>query len=75
VDNPAGKPDGRIMHRPQGFPQGLSTGFPDFTHIKINLPDAAGGLAYSIIRGIFFKTLPPLKLNTCYPVGVPKPNC
>jgi hypothetical protein len=42
MDNPAGKHDGRIMHRPRGFPQGLPTGFPDFTH-KQNLSDAAGG--------------------------------
>ncbi|SEA65696.1 Integrase core domain-containing protein [Nitrosospira multiformis] len=44
MDNLAGKPDGRIKHRPRGFPPGLPTGFPDFTHIKHNPPDAANGL-------------------------------
>ena len=34
LDNPIGKPGGRICPRPPGFPRGLPTGFPDFTHIN-----------------------------------------
>jgi hypothetical protein len=53
LDNPAGKPDGRIRPRPTRFPTGIAHRLPGL-HPHQNT-DAAEGLAL-INEGIFLKT-------------------